>query len=60
MTHTITGKTGFLGLLGNPVAHSLSPQMHNTAFELLGLDYTYLCFQVDELYLEEAKRPGRL
>ena len=56
MTHTITGKTGLLGLLGDPVAHSLSPQMHNTAFELLGLDYTYLCFQVDELHLEEAVR----
>ena len=43
----ITGHTGLTGLLGSPVAHSVSPLMHNEAFRYLGLDYVYLCFDVD-------------
>ena len=50
----ITGHTQLTGLLGSPVAHSLSPRMHNTAFRLLGLDYVYLCFEVTEKTLPEA------
>ncbi len=50
----ITGHTGLTGLLGSPVAHSLSPMMHNTSFQHLGLDYVYLCFDVGEEGLEEA------
>ena len=42
----ITGHTGLTGLLGSPVAHSISPMMHNEAFEQLGLDYVYLAFDV--------------
>lgn len=49
---TITGHTQLLGLLGSPVAHSISPKMHNEAFRLLGLDYVYLCFDVNEYNLE--------
>ena len=51
---SITGRTGLTGLLGSPVAHSLSPLMHNEAFRLLGLDYVYLCFDVGEEQLETA------
>ena len=47
------GKTVLTGLLGRPVSHSLSPLMHNTAFELLGLNDVYLCFDVGR---EELKR----
>lgn len=54
MANTITGHTGFMGLLGDPVAHSISPQMHNMAFQLLGLDYVYLCFPVGEAELPDA------
>ncbi len=54
MSHTITGHTGFMGLLGDPVAHSISPQMHNMAFQLLNLDYVYLCFPVGENELPTA------
>ncbi len=50
----ITGRTGLTGLLGSPVAHSLSPLMHNEAFSILGLHYVYLCFDVGEEKLEEA------
>ena len=38
----ITGKTKLTGLIGTPVAHSVSPQMHNEAFRQLNLDYVYL------------------
>ncbi|MCD8155302.1 MAG: shikimate dehydrogenase [Clostridiales bacterium] len=42
----ITGHTGLTGLLGSPVAHSISPAMHNESFRALGLDYVYLAFDV--------------
>ena len=50
----ITGKTKLTGLLGYPVSHSISPLMHNFSFQKLGLDYVYLCFQINEQTLEEA------
>lgn len=50
----ITGHTQLTGLLGSPVAHSISPLMHNEAFRHLGLDYVYLCFEVTEDTLTEA------
>lgn len=46
MSINITGTTKLTGLLGSPVAHSISPMMHNEAFKILGLDYVYLCFDV--------------
>lgn len=46
MSMNITGTTKLTGLLGSPVAHSISPMMHNEAFSILGLDYVYLCFDV--------------
>ena len=52
----ITGHTRLTALLGSPVAHSVSPLMHNESFRLLGLDYVYLCFDVKEDTLEEAVR----
>lgn len=45
-SRSITGHTKLIGLLGSPVAHSISPKMHNLAFSLCNLDYTYLCFDV--------------
>lgn len=50
----ITGHTRLTALLGSPVAHSISPLMHNEAFQLLDLDYTYLCFDVNEETLPAA------
>lgn len=50
----ITGTTKLTALLGSPVAHSLSPLMHNFAFRRLGLDYAYLCFDVTEKELPQA------
>lgn len=54
MNYEITGKTKLLALLGSPVAHSISPQMHNEAFHQLGLDYVYLAFDVKPEQLKEA------
>ncbi len=50
----ITGHTRMICLLGSPVAHSLSPQMHNLAFETLGLDYRYLAFDVQPSALADV------
>ena len=34
------------GIIGHPVAHSLSPVMHNAAFRALGIDAVYVPFDV--------------
>ncbi|MBN1153066.1 MAG: shikimate dehydrogenase [Dehalococcoidia bacterium] len=39
---TITGATTVCGIVGDPVAHTLSPAMQNAAFEHAGLDYVYV------------------
>lgn len=46
MTTRLSGHTLLIGLLAKPIRHSLSPKMHNEAFEKLGLDYAYLAFDV--------------
>jgi shikimate dehydrogenase len=51
---SITGKTRLLGIIGDPVKHSLSPVMHNAAIANLGLDYVYVPFPVKEIDLEKA------
>lgn len=43
-----------VGLFGRPVGHSLSPVMHNTAFEQNQLPYAYAAFQVDDHQIKEA------
>ncbi|MEJ2093478.1 MAG: shikimate dehydrogenase [Syntrophobacterales bacterium] len=45
----IDGGTRVYGILGQPVAHSLSPAMHNTAFRELGLNAVYVAFPVTDL-----------
>lgn len=54
MSQSITGHTGLLCLLGSPVAHSISPAMHNESCAALGLDYAYLAFDVDEEQMPSA------
>lgn len=50
----ITGQTKLLGIIGNPVEHSLSPVMHNAAIAHLGVDYIYVPFPVKQADLEKA------
>lgn len=38
----ISGRTRVVGIIGDPVAHSRSPVMHNAAFTALGLDWVYV------------------
>jgi len=42
----VTGKTAVYGVFGDPVAHSLSPLMHNAAFTHCAIDATYVPFHV--------------
>ncbi len=42
----ITGSTKVICIFGDPVAHSLSPVMHNAAFVALGIDMAYVPFHV--------------
>ncbi len=56
----ITGHTRLTGLIGSPVAHSISPMMHNESFSMLGLDYVYLCFDIKENEMEDAVKALRL
>ncbi len=42
----LTGHTRVVGVIGDPVEHSRSPQMHNAAFAKAGLDYVYVPFHV--------------
>ena len=50
----ISGKTRIVGLFGYPVEHSLSPDMHNAAFDHLNLDYCYVTFPVHPDSLGDA------
>ncbi|WP_265112529.1 shikimate dehydrogenase [Halosolutus halophilus] len=42
------------GLLGNPVGHSLSPPMHEAAYDELGLDARYVTFEPDRDAIDAA------
>jgi len=45
-----------VGLIGNPVEHSLSPAMHNAAFAARGLDWAYVPLLVEDGRVEDAVR----
>ena len=49
MTAHIDTETRLCAVIGNPVAHSLSPTLHNAGFKAAGLNYVYLAFSVREL-----------
>ncbi|WP_267384276.1 shikimate dehydrogenase [Cyanobacterium sp. uoEpiScrs1] len=52
----ITGKTKLLGIIGDPVKHSLSPVMQNAAINHLGIDYVYVPFPIKTKDLTTAIR----
>jgi len=47
--HELTRKSRVYGVIGDPVVHSLSPLMHNTAFVESNVDAVYLPFLVHDL-----------
>lgn len=50
----ISGRTKVCAVIGDPVEHSLSPIIHNAAFQHLDLDYVYLAFRVKSEGLRDA------
>jgi shikimate dehydrogenase len=55
----ISGKTRVCGVIGDPIEHTLSPTIHNAAFNHLGLDFVFLAFRVKADGLESALRGMR-
>ena len=49
----------FYGVIGDPIEHSLSPAMHNAAFDALGMDCYYGAFHVKGRFLYEAVNGAR-
>lgn len=47
------------GLLGNPVSHSLSPPMHEAAYDALDMDARYVTFEPAPDDLEQALQGAR-
>jgi shikimate dehydrogenase len=52
----IGGATRLAGVIGWPVEHSRSPQMHNAAYAALGMDWAYVAMPVEPARLEQALR----
>jgi len=52
----LSGRTRLVGLIGNPVAQSLSPAMQNAAFAARALDWAYVPLLVEDGRLEDAIR----
>ena len=50
----IDGKTRLVGLIGTPLEHSLSPTIHNAAFDYLGLNWCYVPLPIEKGYLREG------
>lgn len=50
----VKGTTTVVGVFGDPIAHSLSPPMHNAAFRYLNLDWVYVPFHVASDRLAQA------
>ena len=55
---TINGKTTILGLMGDPVEHTLSPVIHNTFAEACGINAVYEAFNVKKGDTENAVKGG--
>ena len=50
----INGRTIQLGIIGDPIGHSLSPQMHNFISKYMGNNYIYSAFNVKPQDLSKA------
>jgi shikimate dehydrogenase len=48
MSGRITGRTIVAGVAGQPVAHSLSPILHNAWLQAAGLDGVYVAFPLQQ------------
>ncbi|HZJ57988.1 MAG TPA: shikimate dehydrogenase [Clostridia bacterium] len=50
----ISPKTSYAAVIGHPIAHSLSPKLHNSIYDKLGLDMVYLAFDISHRDLQSA------
>jgi shikimate dehydrogenase len=50
----INSETRLCCLIGHPVKHSISPELHNSAFKHLGLNIVYLSFDIESRYLRRV------
>lgn len=50
----IDGKTKLFCVIGDPIEHTLSPAMHNAAFERMNLNCVYTAFRITRENLENA------
>ena len=46
---SISPSTQICAVIGNPIAHSLSPAIHNAAFAELDLDFVYVAYRVEDV-----------
>ena len=51
-----TGGSSFVGILGWPLEHTLSPAIHNVGLRRVALDWTYLSWPVEPELLGDAVR----
>jgi len=51
-----TAGARIVGIIGDPIAHSLSPRMHGAAFGAAGIDWRYVAFRVAAADLAAAVR----
>jgi shikimate dehydrogenase len=54
LSRVISGKIRICGIIGDPIEHTMSPVMHNAAFEKMGVDYLYVPFRVKKEALGKA------
>ena len=58
----INGYTSLYGIVANPIKHSISPLMHNHAFEYLGINSVYMAFEINrhelEAFIQSVKTLG--
>jgi len=55
----IDQETSVFGLLGDPIGHSYSPQIHNAAFRKENINAVYLPFRISEQHFDESIRALR-
>ena len=46
--------TAHAGVAGHPIGHSLSPRLHEAAYRVLGLDWSYRAVETTEATLSEV------
>ncbi|MCH4168689.1 MAG: shikimate dehydrogenase [Streptococcaceae bacterium] len=56
----INGHTRMAAVVANPIKHSLSPFIHNSAFQALGINGVYLAFEIEADQVSEVAKTIRL